>query len=172
MVYSTAKKDVKYIKLPYLGHSSYIVRKKLHELLKHTFPQIKFQFVFTNPFTVGSLLRERPALPIDLNSGVVYLFTCSQCKLRYIGSSTRWLRHRILEHKGLSVRTRFPLSRPPFSAIRDHSLAHDHPFTDQDFTVLSIFSNRLDMLISESLYIKRMKPELNNNLSALQLAIV
>ena len=138
----------------------------------HSFPQIRFQFVFTNPFTIRSLLRETPTLPADLNSCVVYLFTCSQCGLRYVGSSSRWLRHRILEHRGLSVRTSFPLSKPPFSAIREHSLALDHPFTNLDFRELSSCPNRLDLLISESLFIKRMKPELNNNSSGIQLAIV
>lgn len=140
-VYSTASKDVKYIKLPYFGHSSYMVRKKLQEILKHCFPQISFRFVFNNPFTIRSLLKEKPTLPVDLNSCVVYLFTCSQCGLRCVGSSSRWLRHTILEHRGLSIRTRFPLSKPPFSAIRELSLAQDHPITDLDFRVLSFCSN-------------------------------
>ena len=171
-VYSTAKRDVKYIKLPYLGHSSYFIRKKLQELFKYSFPQIKFHFVFTNTFTVGSLVKERPTLPVDLNSGVVYLYTCLQCALRYIGSSSRWLRHRILEHRGVSIRTQLPLTKPSFSAIREHSLALDHPFTKQDFKVLSFSSNRLDLLLSETLYIRKMKPELNNNQSGIQLAVI
>ena len=167
----TVKKDVKYIKLPYLGHNSYVVRKKLQEILKPSFPQVDFRFVFTNSFTIGSLLRERATLPADLNSCVVYLFTCSQCALRYVGCSSRWLRHRILEHRGLSIRTQYPLSKPSFSAIREHSLSQDHVFTNQDFSILSLHSNRLDLVISESLFIKKMRPELNNNASSFQLSI-
>ena len=167
----TVKKDVKYVKLPFVGQCSYDVRKKLQSILKYSFPQIQFQFVFVNKFTIGSLLRQRSSLPVDLNSGLVYLFTCPQCALRYVGSCSRWLKHRILEHRGLSIRTKFPLSKPSHSAIRDHSHARDHPFTDQDFRVLSFASNRLDLVISESLLIRSMKPELNSNLSAFQLSL-
>ena len=170
-VYTTVDKDVRYIKLPFVGHSSYDVRKKLQNILKHTFPQIRFQFVFVNSFTIGSLFKERSSLPVDLSSGSVYLFSCPQCGLRYVGSCSRWLRHRILEHRGLSIRTGFPLSKPSHSAIRDHSLAMDHPFTNQDFTILTLTCNRLDLVISESLFIGRMKPELNENLSSFNLSI-
>ena len=170
-VYTTVEKDLKYIKLPYVGHTSYDIRKQLQNILRQSFPQVNFQFVFTNPFTIGSLFRKRCLLPVELNSGIVYKFTCSQCALRYVGSSSRWLGHRVLEHRGLSIRTGFPLSRPSHSAIRDHSLALDHPFTNQDFTVLSSASNRLDLLITESLLIRKMRPELNANLSSFQLSL-
>ena len=169
---TTVEKDIKYVKLPYVGHSSYDIRRKLQYILKHTFPQIDFRYVFTNQFTVGSLLRERSTLPIDLNSGVVYLFTCPQCGLRYVGSSSRWLRHRIAEHRGLSIRTFYPLSKPSHSSIREHSLSENHLYTNQDFKILSLFSNRLDLVISESLTIRKLKPELNASSSAFQLALM
>ena len=110
-------------------------------------------------------------LPSDLCSNIVYLFSCPRCNARYVGSSTRWLKHRILEHMGKSIRTSLPLSRPSFSAIRQHSHTEDHPFTHKDFKILSTTSNRLDLLISESLHIQKMKPELNTN-TAFQLLTV
>ena len=166
------KKNVKYVKLPFLGQASYDIRKKLHLLLKHAYPQIRFQFVFANPFTVGSLLRERPSLPGGLCSNVVYLFTCPQCGLRYLGSTSRWLKHRYLEHRGLSLRTNMPLSKPSHSAVREHSHDNDHPYTYQDFRILTSTSNRLDLVISESILISKMKPELNNYLSAYKLSVL
>ena len=165
------KKDVKYIKLPFIGHSSYELRRKLQGILKSSFPQINFQFVFVNHVTIGSLLKEKSLLPVDLNAMLVYLFTCPQCGLRYVGSSSRWLKHRILEHRGLSIRTEFPLVKPSHSAIRDHSLSSDHPFTNRDFEILTFASNRLDLVISESLMIRRLKPALNGNLSSFQLSL-
>ena len=108
---------------------------------------------------------------MDLCSNVVYMYTCSQCGLRYVGSTSRWFSHRYLEHKGLSIRTKRPLTRPSHSAIRDHSLDLDHPFTHKDFETLFFASNRIDLLISESLLIKKMGPELNNYSSAFQLAL-
>ena len=171
-VLTTVERDIKYVKLPYVGHISYDIRSRLQNILKHTFPQVNFRFVFFNSFTVGSLLRKRSFLPVDLNSSTVYMFTCPQCGLRYLGSSSRWLRHRITEHRGLSIRTGFPLSRPSHSAIRDHSLTENHPFTNQDFKILTFASDRLDLVISESLLIKRMKPELNANSSAFELSLL
>ena len=168
---STAEKEIRYVKLPYVGHSSYITRKNLQNILKHTFPQISFRFVFTNSFTVGSFFRQPSALPVELSSCIVYLFTCPQCNLRYVGSSTRWLSHRIQDHRGRSFRTNLPLTSPPFSAIREHSLSCDHAFTHSDFSILTSASNKLDPVISELIVAKKMKPSLNNNLTAFQLSL-
>ena len=40
-VITTVKKDIKYIKLPFLGQVSYEIRKKLHHILKNAYPQIQ-----------------------------------------------------------------------------------------------------------------------------------
>ena len=165
----TVNKDVRYIRLPYIGKFSLEVKNKLQAILRNTYPQIKFQFIFCNNFTLGSFLRNSSFLPQDLRSSVVYLFTCPQCALRYVGSTSRWLKHRTLEHKGQSIRTKQPLTKPSFSAIREHSLNEDHPYTSQDFTILAQTSDKLDLLISESLYIEKMRPQLNSSLSAFPL---
>ena len=168
---STVEKEIKYVKLPYVGHFSYTIRKNLQNILKHSFPQMDFRFVFTNSFTIGSFFKKSSTLPVELSSCIVYLFTCPQCNLRYVGSSTRWLKHRIQEHRGRSFRTNLPLTSPPFSAIREHSLSLDHTYTHGDFSILTFASNRLDLVISESLLIRKMKPTLNNNLTAFQLSL-
>ena len=165
----TVNKDCKYVRLPYVGKASIEIKRKLNNILRSTYPQIKFQFVFTNSFTVGSFFKSTSTLPSDLRSCVVYLFTCPQCGLRYVGSTSRWLKQRTQDHRGVSFRTGLPLTSPPFSAIREHSLAEDHPYTNLDFRVLTQASSRSDLLISESLFINRMRPELNNSLSAFQL---
>ena len=146
------------------------MKTKLNSILKNTYPQIKFQFVFTNNFTVGSCLKNSfSVLPDDLRSKVVYLFSCSQCGLRYVGSTTHWLKHRTLDHRGLSSRTGLPLTSPVFSSIREHSLSMDHPFASKDFTILTQATNRTDLLISESLYIHKIRPELNSSQTAFPL---
>lgn len=167
----TAPKETKYIKLPYLGHISFTIRKQLREILKHSFPQIKFNIVFVNSYNINSFFKMKMLLPSELCSNIVYIFNCPRCNARYIGSSTRWFKHRILEHMGKSIRTSLPLSRPSFSAIRHHSQTEDHPFTHSDFKILSSTPNRLDLLILESLHTHKMKPELNAN-TAIQLLTV
>ena len=165
----TAPKDKRYVRLPYLGHASFNIRKQIDNVLKQSFPQIDFRFVFTNQFTIGSLLKKSKPKPFDLTSGSVYLFSCPRCNARYVGSSSRWLQHRIADHRGISTRTGYPLSKPMYSAIREHSMAEDHPYSQSDFKILNTASYRTDLLILESLYISKMRPSLNNSTSAFQL---
>ena len=168
---ATVEKDVKYIRLPYMGTISFDVRKKLQKILVNSFPQVDFKFTFVNTFTVGSILKARSPVNDDLRSNITYIFTCAHCGMRYLGSTTRWFRHRYMEHLGRSFRTGYPLSKPSFSAIRQHSLENDHPFTNRDFKILTCAQNRLELIISESLLIRAMKPELNNTTSAFQLSL-
>ena len=131
---------------------------------KRNFPQIDFKMVFSNNFTIASLLKKQKEKPFDLTSNVVYLFSCPCCTARYIGSSTQWISHRICGHIGISTRTNLPLSKPPFSAIRNHSEETDHPFTHRNFEILTSNPHRSDLLTLEALYIHKMKPSLNSQL--------
>lgn len=158
--------DHRYVKLPFMGRLSFEVRKQLRTLLQNNYPQMKFTFVFNNSNTIANFLKQPTRCHSDVCSNVVYLFTCPDCQVRYVGSTSRWLRHRILEHKGRSFRTGLPLSRPSFSAIREHSHNHSHPFSNTDFNILATHSSRQDLIISESLLIRKMKPELNNSTTA------
>lgn len=162
-------KDVRYIKLPYMGRISYDVRKQFKHLFRDAFPQIDFRFIFTNSLTIGSFLRKSDTLPDAICSQIVYLFTCSSCNARYVGSSHRWLSHRIAEHEGRSIRTGYPLKSPSFSAIREHSLANDHRYSHHDFKILTKVSNPSDLLITEALFVNKLKPELNGNIAPFQL---
>ena len=161
LISPTVPRDLKYLKLPYMGHLSFTIRNKLKAALRDAYPQINFQFVFTNNFNIGSFLKHKTVLPYNLCSMVVYSFTCPRCNARYVGSTTRWLSHRISEHEGVSIRTRQPLSSPSHSAIRDHAKRCKHHITHTDFTVLKRCSDQLDLIISESLFIQRMNPQLN-----------
>ena len=169
---ATVSKQVIYLKFPFLGDLSNSVKRSLLNILNSNYPQVNFRFVFTNTFNVGTLLKEKNSLSFDLCSGLVYLFTCAHCSMRYIGSTNRWFRIRYSEHRGLSYRTNFPLTNPPFSAIREHSLKSDHPFTHQDFTKLFSSSCKTDLVISESIFIRTMKPRLNNTESAAPLSLM
>jgi len=167
-VLSTAK-DLCYITLPCLGHLSFSIRKELQSIFKDTFPQTDFRFIFKTTTTIRSLLNKTKPLPFALRSCVVYQFKCSRCNSRYVGSTTRSLQHRILEHMGKSYRTGVLLSSPSPSAIREHCYSTGHPLTQQDFHILTSASHRLDLITLESLFISRMKPDLNNTTTAIQL---
>ena len=153
--------EVKYVKLPFYGHLSFQVRKKLEKVLKQNFPNVAFRFIFTNTFTLKSFFPFKDPIPYKLISNIVYQYTCPTCKCRYVGESKRNLSLRIPEHKGVSARTGRPISNPSFSPIRIHSSQNKHPFCDDSFKIVSKVQLPSDVKLLESIYIKVNKPELN-----------
>ena len=137
---------------------------------KHSYkpitPKSSSPLIFCNTNTIGNFLKQRTICNSDLSSNIVYLFTCLSCQAKYVGSTSRWLRDRIFEHRGRSTRTGRPLSHPSFSSVREHSQQHSHPFSSTDFSILASYSSRLDPVLAESLLIQRMKPNLNNTTTA------
>ena len=158
---TTVPKRVQYIKLPFYGKISYELRKKLNQQLKSLFPAIDFRFIFSNDFKIGSFFNTKERLPDSVCSRVVYEFKCASCLARYLGCTTRSFRMRTFEHIGKSFRTGQYLGRMPFSAIRDHSMEHDHGFSEKDFEIIVRFQSDEDTLIGERILIDKLKPEIN-----------
>ena len=66
--------------------------------------------------------RFKDGIPLSLRSRIVYKYKC-QCGIAlYVGETVRHFHKRISEHMGISGSTGKPLSKPPFSNIRDHQL--------------------------------------------------
>ena len=70
----TAKKDHRYVKLPYMGKLSFEVRKQLKTLLQNNYPQMKFTFVFSNTNTIGKFFKQQSKCDSNLVSNVVYIY--------------------------------------------------------------------------------------------------
>ena len=147
------------------------MRKRLSHLLKQHFPDTTFCFIFTNSLTLKSFFPYKDPIPVGLTPNVVYQYTCSHCKMRYIGETRRNLSLRIAEHKGVSSRTGKTLSNPPFSPIRTHTRDLNHTLLDQDFKILMKAVHPSDTKLLESLFILHKKPELNLQSSSSQLSI-
>lgn len=64
------------------------------------------------------------------------------------------------------VRSGFPLSKPPFSAIH-HLQRQDHPYTKKDSKIL-FFQNQNPFFFFSFLYFQKMQPELSNALTAIR----
>ena len=170
---ASAPKDIRYIKLPFYGHISYSIRNEINDILKKSYPQINFKFVFSNNRTIGSLFRLKDVIPDCMQSGVCYLYKCAGCNASYVGLTNRNLHSRIAEHLGVSLRNpNIKLTTPPQSHIRDHALSHSHPIETDNFHIIGRSSYQLDLKIIESLYIKKLNPTLNNNLSSIPLFTV
>ena len=164
-------KDTKYIKLPFLGHFSYQLRNTMSSLLKVHYPDIVFKFIFVNKNTIGSLFKVKDSIPVPLCSNVVYCFNCPDCSSRYVGSTSRNLKIRISEHKGISYRTGTKITTPSYSKIREHSLSCNHNINEQDFSIRFRATSASDLRIAESLVIMKEKPDLNGNELATKLLI-
>ena len=97
-------------------------------------------------------------------SNVVYKYSCEQCSATYYGETSRHLRTRIAEHRGLSSRTGLPSANPLQRSIRDHCLETNHDLNSDNFSILyKSKSINDDIKIAESILIKRDEPCLNTN---------
>jgi len=163
------EKQIKYLRLPFLGHISYQIRKELTSILEKSCPNLTFRFVFSNNYTIGSFFNYKDRLPDSLCSDIVYKFTCPVCLDGYIGSTSRNLKIRISEHRGMSYRTNIQLLKPSFSTVREHSLESDHRYKEEDFKILYRARTANELRIAESLLIYKHKPVLNNQESAISL---
>ena len=107
-------------------------------------------------------------------SRVIYQFTCPVCKNgQYVGSTSRSLHIRMHEHKGFSYRTNRPVNKPPFSAIREHTETKHTLLPERNnFKILKTTRYDISLKILESLFIKTIKPNLNNTNSSYPLSIV
>ena len=98
--------------------------------------------------------------------------SCPQCGSGcYVGSTIRPLYMRISEHNGRSFRTGNLLKVPGHSAIRDHAIKCSKSVRTEDFKILGSEKNSVQLRMLESLFIKDLKPSLNDMNSAFPLVI-
>ena len=108
-----------------------------------------------------------------MSSSLIYEFSCvlGSAPVSYIGMTKRQLYQRVAEHAGLSTRSNKPISNPPYSSIRTHSLSCACSITLNNFKILSTSKTDFDLKILESLYINKKRPCLNEQLSSMPLLL-
>ena len=116
---------------------------------------------FKNDFSVESFFTFKDKIPFALRSNIVYKYTCDACQASYIGESTRHIKTRIAEHRGLSPRTGYPLTNPSHSSIRTHAETTGHEIKTSNFKIV-LSTNSQNLKIAESIIIRKHKPSLNN----------
>ncbi len=164
----TCPKRIVYFALPFLGNTSFSFRNRINKLFSTFYPNCQLRFAFTSHNTIGRGFVFKDRIPTALQSSIIYKYNCGACNASYVGKTTRHFFMRIAEHKGVSFRTDKPLSKPSFSAIRQHSIANNHPILDNNFEVLHSV-NPPDLLMLETLYLNKLKPSLCNSESSIQL---
>ena len=169
---ATVDKRQFYFSLPYFGFQSEKLKKELDILISKFYIHLDVKIVLSNKFTVGSFFKFKDNLPKNMCSSLVYKFSCVHSTSEYVGSTTRALRTRVSEHVGRSHRTGAPLSKPPHSAIRNHSDQCVCEMSLDNFKILGYASEPSELRILESLFIAKIKPSLNDTNSAFPLQIV
>jgi len=161
-----------YVGLPFLGKTTDHLRRSFLEIAKKYLPNKDVIIYFKPGLRISNFFRLKDRTPFDLQSNVVYKYTCAACNGCYIGKTSRHLRHRVAEHKGVSHLTGNTMKTQVHSNIRDHSLHCPNSTCNiQNFKILARGTSDLELLIKERLSIDRVKPALNGNSGALELVL-
>ena len=92
-------------KLPFLGSTSFQIRKKLQILFSDKLTSCNLKIVFRSPVRVKSFFTFKDKLPKILLSELVYQHKCGGCNATYYGKTKRHFKFRIFEHVGISYLT-------------------------------------------------------------------
>ena len=82
-----------------------------------------------------------------------------------MGRTIRSAYMRWFEHLGRSFRTSNYLTRPNYSAIREHSEESGHPLAIEDFSVIATSQLSSDLDILEALYTYKLRPSIARNVA-------
>ena len=153
--------------LPFSGLHSVQIRNQINKLFSSAYPHIQIRCIFRPMQRLSTFFRFKDRIPLSLRSRIVYKYKCQCCNALYVGETVRHLRKRM----GILGCTGKPLSKPPFSSIRDHHQSSGHPISPDYFSTLSSCSPSFELLLRESLLISKLKPSLNANLSSVPLTL-
>ena len=154
-------KDV-FIKLPFKGQQSNMLKRQLTRLFARLAPWTKIHFIFYASNKIGRLSKLKSVLPVIKCSHLVYHISCSECDEFYIGLTNRRLKTRINEHKTNEN-----------SALFRHSFLTDHVINYSNPKILARDNNSLRLQIKETLKIKEhcAHKSLNGNLGSFKLSL-
>ena len=138
------KKEVM-ICLVFLGKISIQVKKKLLHIFKECGKGIHLRVVFKSPNRLRSGFSFKDRLPQDMDSMLLYKFTCNTCNCVYIGETKRHFLVRASEHMGTSILTGNPrtYNENTATAVNQHCHGddHDHAASIDEFEVVGHASN-------------------------------
>ena len=132
--------------LPYLGKASLDLRTRLRRTIERNLPFCKLKIIFRCKCRLNTLFRFKDSLEKKIRSGIIYHYTCSNCKLTYYGKTFRHFYIRATEHMGTSNLTGKRLKSVMQSAISEHLLQCNCTMNFDDFDILAAKSNTFKLL--------------------------
>ena len=92
------KRDTRFFELPYICKYSNIAQKKKSKILLKLFCKGVVVKVVLTPFEISYRFSYKDPLALHLQSFIVYKFICANCRVCYMGETTRHFITRINEH--------------------------------------------------------------------------
>ena len=172
MVPNVPKRNV-FIQLPFLGSTSFQIRKKPQKFISDKLTSCNLEIVFKSPVRVKSFFTFKDKLPKILLSGLVYKYNYGGCNATYYGKTKRHFKVRICEHLGISHLTgkKVKIDNNKLMTIQEHLLCCNYSPPFENISILTMESNDFKLKILESLLIARDKPVLNKADSTLPLEL-
>ena len=127
--------------------------------------------VFTSQRKLNTLFRFKDSLNKKIRSFLVYRYTCSNCNVTYYGKTYRHFFTRAAEHMGISNLTGKRLKNIKDSAVSDHLLQCNCAIDFDYFDILATDVSKFNLLVKESLLIKRDNPVLNRTTKSFPLEL-
>ena len=144
------------------------LKRKLITCFKNSLPQCNIKIILKSINCLSSLFHFKDVIPKELQSHLVYKFSCGNCNVTYYGKTERHLNVRSSEHIGISHLTGKRVECKP-SAVSNHLLLHNHDSDFNDFTILCRDNIGFRLLLKESILISRDSPVLNKNTASIPL---
>ena len=171
-----------WIRLPYLGNKGEELVKTCIRKLKRCFKtNVKFVTLYdTKKCAMFCSVKDR--IPTYQKSSIIYTMKCPGCAEDYIGKTGRCVIARLNEHsnrsdqpmfqhlqhceKFLEAMTLYQLPDIDTDVRTVNLQAHIASAVSDNWKILDFNTNRVQLSFVESLYIKRLKPKINEGLKA------
>ena len=132
---------------------------------------LDLRIVFKPGRSLSGFFQFNDVIPKLMRSHVVYKYKCQCCGALYFGQTCCHLPTLISEHLGISPLSGKKLSCSSLSVIQVRTRTICHPISFEDFSIMSYCNSASDLLIKESLLISNFKPELNETIRSVPLAL-
>ena len=113
-------------------------------------PFCKLNVVFRSTCRLGKFFKLKDSCKKKIHSGIVYRYTCTNCKVTYYGKTFCHFFTRVSGHMETSNLTGKRIKNTKESAISDHLLQCDTPVIFNNFDILASNSDKFKLLIKES----------------------
>ena len=158
------KTDTTFFKLPYTDKYSNIAQIKIQNLVKTFCKGIDVKIVL-RPFKTCKKFSYKDPLPFHLQSFIVYKFVCANCKVCYVGETTRHFITRINEHLQKDAKSNI------FKHLQESRACNS--VCDKDcFSVIDRSATEYQFKMKEAMYIKWMRPNLNKQVKHYTLSLI